>query len=625
MVQPFHADGATTRRGPLLGLAGADSSSMRRLFQKGYHAVGSSGASQALTLWSVWGLGTTIIPNLVDIFSILRHYVRVFFTSSVTIRATDELYLQVFSWLATRESQRRFVKEFTAQTLSDARAPPKHPSFPGRPSWRARPPQPSAPETKGTSKIKYVPAFKTTWFFYGKNLFGVLRNDKHSSKAMFPPSGITPVYDYYGPVPSGDYKESVTITCLGWSTAPIQAMLETCRKMAEENRRTSVTIRSCRDAQWELSAVKPVRSLDTIHLGHAVKDDLISDLEEYLDPERRRFYSEQGIPYRRGYLLYGPPGCGKSSLSLALAGKFGLDLYMVNIATLFDGDLEHLFSTLPARCLVLLEDIDAAGLKRGEDEETSGQVPHPRRPRSANKCSLSSLLNVLDGVDSQEGRIVIMTTNHPEQLDDALVRPGRIDVKIRMGYISAQGAEQMFMRMMNTGRFDRTRRQVSGGVDAMAGRPQLNTAQKDVGVQLGEVDDDLQMLASQFADEVPAETFSPAQIQGYLLRYLHSPGTARDEISGWVAEEKRKAEDKAREEAITKQQKRKVTEKKNYPEGAASRPEWTMPRPLASRNGRPDIIVQFPSHEALMNASTKVAAAETEATAALDSTNGGDP
>jgi chaperone BCS1 len=144
------------------------------------------------------------------------------------------------------------------------------------------------------------------------------------------------MHDYFGypGAMAEPTRESVTITCLGWSTEPIQKLLENCRDMAEEQRRTSVTIRSSRGHSqlWEVSAVKPARSLDTIHLDPVVLQDLISDMTKYLDSRRRRFYIQQGIPYRRGYLLHGPPGCGKSSLSLALAAKFGLDLYVVDLS-----------------------------------------------------------------------------------------------------------------------------------------------------------------------------------------------------------------------------------------------------------------------------------------------------
>jgi mitochondrial chaperone BCS1 len=55
----------------------------------------------------------------------------------------------------------------------------------------------------------------------------------------------------------------------------------------------------------------------------------------------------------------------------------------------------------------------------------------------------SGLLNVLDGVVDTPGRIVVMTTNHPEVLDPALIRPGRINKKVYMGYLHAQEALQM--------------------------------------------------------------------------------------------------------------------------------------------------------------------------------------
>jgi chaperone BCS1 len=323
MAPPFHVAGAAA--GPLFGTHRRGIRLIYNIFEQAFKAIDVKGATTAL---AVWDLTSSLVPNLLDIFYTLRHYVRIFFTSSVTIKASDELYLQVFSWLATRESQRRFVKEYMAQTLSDGRGKTVSLVHGRRTSSELD------EVSKEPSHIKYIPAFNTTWFFYSGNLFAILRNDKHSW-AKNPPSVAIPMYNYYGTMSMADHRESVTITCLGWSTAPIQNLLEACRVMAEESRRTSVTIRSCRDQHWDLTAVKPVRSLDTIHLEQEVKEGLINDLEKYLDPRRRHFYNEQAIPYRRGYLLHGPPGCGKSSLSIALAGKFGLDLYIVNLSTLY--------------------------------------------------------------------------------------------------------------------------------------------------------------------------------------------------------------------------------------------------------------------------------------------------
>jgi len=119
-----------------------------------------------------------------------------------------------------------------------------------------------------------------------------------------------------------------------------------------------------------------------------------------------------------------------------------------------DSQLETLFSALPTLCIVLLKDIDAIGLKRqamgtpADDDESeeskSGQMSQFQKPGG---CTLSGVLNILDGVASQEGRIVLMTSNFADQLDEALIRPGRIDKQIFLGHLSPETAAQMFTGM----------------------------------------------------------------------------------------------------------------------------------------------------------------------------------
>ena len=133
----------------------------------------------------------------------------------------------------------------------------------------------------------------------------------------------------------------------------------------------------------------------------------------------RARYSGRRMPYRRGYLLYGPPGTSKSSLTSAIAGQCKLDIYIVDITSLNDESLRELFNNAPGNCIVLLEDVGAVRADREKDEEE-----HRARRHSV---SLSGLLNALDGVASQEGRILIMTTNYIEKLDSALIRPGRMN------------------------------------------------------------------------------------------------------------------------------------------------------------------------------------------------------
>lgn len=87
--------------------------------------------------------------------------------------------------------------------------------------------------------------------------------------------------------------------------------------------------------------------MPTVILDETVKSLLLRDLLDFFELTALGWYSDRGIPYQRGYLWHGPPGTGKSSLSLSIAGEFGLDIYVVNLSSINDKDLSTLFSKLP--------------------------------------------------------------------------------------------------------------------------------------------------------------------------------------------------------------------------------------------------------------------------------------
>lgn len=87
-----------------------------------------------------------------------------------------------------------------------------------------------------------------------------------------------------------------------------------------------------------------------------------------------------GIPYRRGYLLHGPPGSGKTSFIQALAGKLSYNICVLNLSQrgLMDDKLTHLLMNTPERSIILLEDVDAAFNKRVQTSEDGCVLPFVR-------------------------------------------------------------------------------------------------------------------------------------------------------------------------------------------------------------------------------------------------------
>ena len=203
------------------------------------------------------------------------------------------------------------------------------------------------------------------------------------------------------------------------------------------------------DDDWTYVQAYSPRLLDSVILKPGEKEHLLQDLEKFIASRDR--YRRLGVPYHRGYLLYGPPGTGKTSLVSGIAAKSGMSVYVVNLTEFNDRTLKSAMNDVPESSVILFEDIDCmrTGHRRLEPE----MVIDRHSPAEGKKdgsgqtgVTLSGLLNVLDGFHAPENVVFVMTTNHMDMLDPALLRPGRIDYKLFLGDATDSQRVELYQR-----------------------------------------------------------------------------------------------------------------------------------------------------------------------------------
>lgn len=205
------------------------------------------------------------------------------------------------------------------------------------------------------------------------------------------------------------------------------------------------------DDGWDYVEGYSPRLLESVVLQPGEKEHMLRDMIQFRKSKQR--YRQLGVPYHRGYLLYGPPGTGKTSLVSALAGHFGLSIYIVNLAEFNDRNLTNAVNNVPANSVLLFEDIDCMKSSQSRIDSNSGRGQNDGATDTTkeiasnqNGVTLSGLLNVLDGFAAPTGVLFVMTTNHVEKLDSALLRPGRIDYKLYLGKASDRQKVELYRR-----------------------------------------------------------------------------------------------------------------------------------------------------------------------------------
>ncbi|KAI0558940.1 Mitochondrial chaperone BCS1 [Gracilaria domingensis] len=166
---------------------------------------------------------------------------------------------------------------------------------------------------------------------------------------------------------------------------------------------------------WANQGFKKARPAKSVVLQQGQMDSIITDIKDFLSRDTRAWYQAHGLPHRRSYLFYGPPGVGKTSTIRVVAGMFRLNACFLSLtAADFSNQVLHdALTSLPRCALLVLEDVDVLFNEDRKSESTA--------------LTFSGMLNALDGLISVDGIITIFTTNHIEKLDPALIRAGRVD------------------------------------------------------------------------------------------------------------------------------------------------------------------------------------------------------
>lgn len=286
-------------------------------------------------------------------------------------------------------------------------------------------------------------------------------------------------------------SESITFRTIGRKQERIKDFVTEIIEVHKEAERSESKLYVWDEYWRKLRSYSP-RTFDSVVLDGDEKERLLQDVTEFLGDKER--YRELGVPYHRGYAFYGPPGTGKTSLASGLAYQLGRDIYLLNLGDLTDKALKGAISSVPEGSIIMFEDIDAsgAGKKRksssNKDREwKEGVTPGPHPPQEGTENSdglekmfgvtLSGLLNVLDGFHAPSGVIYIMTTNHLENLDPALVRPGRIDVLLHLGEATEDQKIKLYQRFY-------PQESLAQAASFVKGRPEGDTMAKFQGALL---------------------------------------------------------------------------------------------------------------------------------------------
>lgn len=366
------------------------------------------------------GLGLTAVLGglLYQLKSLPAHLWRLFLLSvtvEMSVSSKDEAFVWLDKWLAAQP----YAKRTTRVRLK---------SFDNN------------PDDDDVKEWMLTPGNGHHWFFWRNRIIYLNRETSSPEKSG---AGVAVGRN-------GGQTETLEFRVLGRHQ-------DVLRELVKESRSTAVTdtlvpLRMWTNDWWRRIKGKAPRSLDTITLKEGQLERIIEDLDRF--ERSSEWYAHRGIPYRRGYLFSGPPGTGKTSVVLALAGYMGRPVCVLNLGSIKNDDsLFEAIADAPPKAIILLEDIDCATASQSREDETKSKDKEKDDEDGESKITKAGLYNALDGITTPDGRIFVMTTNYPERLDAALIRPGRADLHEVFDYFGPAEQVRMADRFYGKDRF----------------------------------------------------------------------------------------------------------------------------------------------------------------------------
>ncbi|KZT39200.1 P-loop containing nucleoside triphosphate hydrolase protein [Sistotremastrum suecicum HHB10207 ss-3] len=391
------------------------------------------------------------------------------------------------------------------------------------------------------SRTEYVPQYRAPHLFRYKGHW--IEIDCTSKREGGHPRGFRGRGGHRGSHRRSSGNELI-LTVYSFRMSTLSDLVDSARKLYIEFSKPHVTIHQpiqpYQEGNWSHVVTKYRRPLDSLIIEESTKTTLLDDVKEFLGSES--WYIDRGIPYRRGYLLHGPPGTGKTATIYTLAGELGLEIYVLTMSEglINDAGLKALIRAVPSHAILLLEDIDCVSHSLRIEQDEAMNDPQSR-PVSKSAVTLSGLLNAIDGVGTDRGRLIFCTTNHLNHLEPALLRPGRIDVKVEYKAASQAQARTLFIAFFT----DRTPSSSSSHDNTTGASSESAAVTSSV----------VSELAHRFSKLIPPHEFIIPDLQGYLLLHRKDPQSAVNGTQEWVDAQMKERSDR-KQRLIAKREKR---------------------------------------------------------------------